>query len=741
MSVKSRSLLGTSIGVPEIPKIIQIVMAPVASPTTEKEKEKIIHVFLHESESFVLLNFRGANYNAAFEGLPAATERAERYGKLLELKLGSDNYSNAYAQTLVRLLKNKEVQVRAPSMQSKPCQASSWDILDTISGQKQQDLRDPWAIAQAKKAAEIAAQDAAQMPTNLPKLYGLMEGPNAPSPLASPHTSRRTSTLGGAQFSRRGSVSVSGQYSRRQSVSGKISRRGSVSGGAMSRRLSTTASVQVEDLFGKRPGAIGSSVGDGIVASDGLQSARPRVFEGDISKLVNLFKSLQVAERALVQNTYHEKLLSYKDYRPRDPEPAPPEPPKPESTEQSPPLKKEVSAPVPPVAVPTPEAEEPPPPQLSLTEVSDQKLHWLWDYKCDFTTDKNVSCMCWNKVNKDLLCVGYGQFDFGTQKGGLVAFWSIKNPGYPLTTIACKSDVTAVDFSTSTPTLLAVGFYNGILAIYDTRNPKDASPIVQSGMNSGRHGDPVWKVQWIDSNSEHGESLVSISTDGRVSQWFLKKDLEFVDLIKLKRVSGSSKGSQAQPFISRRAGGMCFDFCPRDPGVYLVGSEEGRVYKCDRSYSEQYMATYVGHTGPVYQVRWNRFVPNFFLSCSSDWTVRFWREEQESALMIIQTVNEPISDVQWSNRNSTVFSTVSADGRLEIWDMAISVMKPTVIHNVEGSKLSCLMFGDDVPVVLTGGSNGAVSVLRLDGFEKVDNDIKQQKKFKEALALNVNANL
>lgn len=35
-----------------------------------------------------------------------------------------------------------------------------------------------------------------------------------------------------------------------------------------------------------------------------------------------------------------------------------------------------------------------------------------------------------------------------------------------------------------------------------------------------------------------------------------------------------------------------------------------------------------------WQVRWNRFVPNFFLSCSSDWTVRFWREEQVHLLKL-----------------------------------------------------------------------------------------------------------
>ncbi|CAM6095149.1 unnamed protein product [Calypogeia fissa] len=758
MSVKSRSLMGTSVGIPDTPKIIHIMMAPVVMPATEKDKEKIVYVFLHESNSFELFNVKGANFNAAYECCARALERNAKYEALLKLKQGSDNYNHSYAQTLVLLLKNKELQASASSMQSEATQANAWDIYDTITGQKQSDIADPWTIAQGRRQAEQAAADAALVPTNMPKVYGSEEGPNMPTPtFSSPEPSRRPSTLEGD--SRRGSQS--GKISRRQSISGKVSRRGSTTSGQLSRRLSTTASLQVEDLFGKRPGVVGSSSGGDIQGgSDGVLTSRARVFDGDISKLTNLGKAIQVAERALVQNSYHNKLLAYKDYRPQ-------EAPIIKVVQEEPPEEQEHQTKTPPPGQPAkkdsppPPTPSPPPPlpplqgppvetnageanavvSVSQTDPSDQEVKWLWDYTCDLTEGKNISCMCWNKVNKDLLTVGYGQFEFGAQKGGMVAFWSIKNPRYPLAMITCKSDVTAIDFSTSTPTLLAVGFYNGILAIYDSRNPKDMQPVVQSGMNTGRHEDPIWKVEWIDSSSEHGESLVSISTDGRVSQWFLKKDLEFVNLIKLKKISGSMKGEQAQPFISRRSAGMCFDFCPRDPGVYLVGSEEGLIYKCDRSYSEQYMATYVGHTGPVYQVRWNHTVPNFFLSCSSDWTVRFWREEQESALMVIQTVNESISDVQWSIKNSTVFATVSVDGRLEIWDMAISVMKPTIIHKVENSRLSCLMFAEELPVVLTGGSNGAVTVLRLDGFEKVESEAKQVKLFRDALALNINAHL
>jgi WD40 repeat protein len=60
------------------------------------------------------------------------------------------------------------------------------------------------------------------------------------------------------------------------------------------------------------------------------------------------------------------------------------------------------------------------------------------------------------------------------------------------------------------------------VAIYDIRNPKEG-PIIQSGFETGKHNDPIWKVQWVDHSSEHGESLVSVSTDGRVSQWSIKK--------------------------------------------------------------------------------------------------------------------------------------------------------------------------------------------------------------------------
>lgn len=270
------------------------------------------------------------------------------------------------------------------------------------------------------------------------------------------------------------------------------------------------------------------------------------------------------------------------------------------------------------------------------------------------------------------------------------------------------------------------------------RYPQDPMPVVQSGLSTGKHNDPVWKVQWIDSNSEHGESLVSISTDGNVTQWLLKKELEYVNLMTLKRVASSSKGAPLQPFISRRAAGMCFDFSPRDPSIYLVGTEEGRIHKCSRSYNEQYLQTYEGHTGPVFQVRWSPFVPSLFLSCSSDWTVRLWKEEKDTALLVFQSSTQSRQDLRWSCTNACIFGTVSDDGRLEIWDLSLSVVKPTIVFE-EKRRLSCVLFCQTSPIVVSAGKTGAASVFRLVGFDNETKEAEEVQKLRKALSANVNA--
>ena len=69
----------------------------------------------------------------------------------------------------------------------------------------------------------------------------------------------------------------------------------------------------------------------------------------------------------------------------------------------------------------------------------------------------------------------------------------------------------------------------------------------------------------------------------------------------------------------------------------------------------------------------------------------------------MQSGNDEVADLQWSPYNSTVLGTVTVDGRLEIWDLASSTLKPALHTKVPGSKLSCMLFLEGDPIVMTGG--------------------------------------
>lgn len=123
-----------------------------------------------------------------------------------------------------------------------------------------------------------------------------------------------------------------------------------------------------------------------------------------------------------------------------------------------------------------------------------------------------------------------------------------------------------------------------------------------------------------------------------------------------------------------------------------AGTEDGHIHKCSTSYSEQYLESYTGHIGPVYALQWSPFNPNLFVSCSGDWTIRLWQQGKQQQLLSFQSSNEEVLDVQWCPSNSTVFGAVTAGGRLELWDFAVSTMRPVVQHVMTKCSMTSLLF-------------------------------------------------
>ncbi|KAI8509554.1 WD repeat-containing protein 78 [Branchiostoma belcheri] len=414
-----------------------------------------------------------------------------------------------------------------------------------------------------------------------------------------------------------------------------------------------------------------------------------------ILKTESLQHDLFVMERVVVQNIFQPKQAAYRGME--------------ELTD----VDREVPEEAPPTAG-----------SMSIAQMG-PNLERLWIYHCELTDGRNVSCLSWNKANPDLIAVGYGQFGFNDQKGGLACCWSLKNPKYPERVYHCASGVVSMDFSYQNPSLLAVGLYDGTVAIYNVRSQED-SPVLDSFENAGKHAAPVWQLKWVERDrgahgDERGEVLVSVSADGRVVQWSIRKGLESSDLMKLKRTAvkptGPAKGKEgskkSEGLIFRFAPGLCFDFSAKDPNIYLAGTEEGHIHKCSCSYNEQYLDSYTGHTGPVYKISWSPFAPDIFLSCSADWSVRLWSHDLTSPAINFFSSTRSVYDVCWSPASSTVFGCVN-EGAVEIWDLSVSTLDPIIVNVPNpGIKLSCITFTRNSDCVLVGASDGQVTVYKL----------------------------
>lgn len=452
----------------------------------------------------------------------------------------------------------------------------------------------------------------------------------------------------------------------------------------------------------------------------------------------------------------------------------------------------------------------------------------LWSFQCGLTAGLNVSCLAWNKQNGDLLAAGYGSVDFGHSSrdaagnlingiivpslpsskggargrkggaggggaGGLVLFWSLKNPCYPQKVFYTRHSVTSLDFSDEHPHLLAAGLYDGSVAIYDVRDTA-SKPALESAHQTGKHSEAVWGVKWVSKDLGGGgvgvgggaggagagagrrsqqQQLTSISTDGSVKQWSVKKGLVPRELMSLKRVPNRAQlAGSAMEGVSREASGLCFDFPYNDGTQYFAGTEEGLIHKCSVSYNEQTLENFHGHTAAVYAVRCSPFHPDAFLSASADWSAALWSQKQPAKPVLkFSGGHDYIVDIAWSPNCSTMFGLVSREGRVEIWDLAVSPLDPvvkffvpmprppapteaqvaaaaaaaqaaTTLAHADGSALldspkgsssatasapvpalpeapkrflSCISFSAVAPVVLVGTSDGAILLYRLEG--------------------------
>ncbi|EQC42250.1 hypothetical protein SDRG_01084 [Saprolegnia diclina VS20] len=657
----------------------------------------------------------------------------KKYLEMCSGKKGSDNYIENRTQTLQLAQKTKEVMTAPPATRDVSCNATDWDIFDCaqtndeVQGNEHDDGADPSRPSKTQQDADnVDAQLARQVDEIVnaslasPGCLLAVDGADVILDLKA-----RQRTLGKPKPSTPGHHGAAGGAHDSKANFSRVSKAGSGASSTSNSQVlrrpgqSTSTAVLSTNDINNNSGDISNSgsqadmISRSSTNSDGnshdggkhenaYSAANTNVDLGEIiasqktTKVLAssaLDKLLKVLERAVQQNVYHDRHLLYRNF---------------------PTLSIDARK-----TTPSTPGLAPPKSAVHAAPYEPAELEKLWGFRCSLTDGRTVSCLAWNPVNDDLLAVSYGQFEAGDTTDGLVLFWSLKNPEFPERVYVLPCGATSIDFSRSQPYMLAVGFHDGVVALYDTRKD-ETDPVLTSENNNGSHLDAVWQVKWVHKGSERGENIVSISSDGRVTEWSMKKGLSFSDLMTLKRVPNPLLGSEARidGVIARQASGNCIAFAEHDSSVYFVGTEDGNIHKCSCSYNEQYLETYFGHTAAVYAVQMSPFWNEVFLSCSADWSVKLWHHGESHEMLNFRSADlfHGVYGIGWCPNDATIFGSVTEDGRIEIWDLQQSILDPILTHFPKDDvslKCTCISFAPSSPVLVVGDSTGEVGVYRV----------------------------
>ncbi|XP_008118797.1 dynein axonemal intermediate chain 1 isoform X2 [Anolis carolinensis] len=339
----------------------------------------------------------------------------------------------------------------------------------------------------------------------------------------------------------------------------------------------------------------------------------------------------------------------------------------------------------------------------------------LWKFQYEKAKRLAVTALCWNPKYKDLFIVGHGSYDFMKQSRGMLLLYTLKNPSFPEYIFNSESGIMCLDIHVDRPYLIVAGFYDGNVAIYNLKKPVDSQPGYKSSAKSGKHSDPVWQVKWQKNDMDNNLNFFSVSSDGRIVSWTLvKNELVHTDIIKLL-VEGTTLEGPEGLQLNTIGCGTSFDFHKKIDYLFLVGTEEGKIYKCSKSYSTQFLDIFHAHHMAVDAVSWNPFHGKVFISCSSDWTVKIWDHTIKTP-MFIYDLNSAVGDVAWAPYSSTVFAAVTTDGRAHVFDLSINKYEPICNQPVvakKRNKITHIQFNAIYPIIIIGDERGHVTCLKL----------------------------
>jgi len=261
---------------------------------------------------------------------------------------------------------------------------------------------------------------------------------------------------------------------------------------------------------------------------------------------------------------------------------------------------------------------------------------------------------------------------------------------------------------------LVGGCYNGIINHYDLR--KGPTPAAKSSVEVS-HYDPVYDVVWLQSKT--GSECASVSTDGRLLFWDVRKLSETTDECQL------TDGGKDKP---KTLGGVALEWMQEaGPTKFLIGTEHGMILSCSKKpkkacevgswFGSEERGGYGKHFGPVYSVKRNPFHVKFFLTVG-DWSAKMWMEELKGPMLQTPYYPSFINAAWRSPTRPGVFFLCRQDGRIDTWDYFYRMNEVALSHKVSDAALTSVSVQALGQLAAVGDADGQITLLSLcDGLK------------------------
>ncbi|CAF3871249.1 unnamed protein product [Rotaria magnacalcarata] len=325
----------------------------------------------------------------------------------------------------------------------------------------------------------------------------------------------------------------------------------------------------------------------------------------------------------------------------------------------------------------------------------------LWKFPPS-SANRSVTALTWNPAYSDMLIIGYGLYDRAERIQGAIAVFTLNN-NHPNTLIHTESTVLSIDCLPSKPHLICVGLMDGDVIVYDISIPSGRAIFTNTNYTC-KHFGCVWQVRWCTSSANHQPCFCSVGSDGKIMRWTcIKGDLRQVVLFDLPSSTKTTRLDDST-LLSLPDPAIAFDFHRIRTDIFLVGTEDGKIYKASIDDPGIIDVTFDAHEFAVYAVQWSPFHPNVFVSCSADGTVKIWHEKINEYLMRFDLCTS-LQDIAWSPYTSTMFTVAGADGKVYMFDIYSNKLEPICEQRLaKESRKMCtkIAFNPIHPILLVG---------------------------------------